>query len=199
MPDDSDKIRRLVDFKEKLMGKIQGLRNELDETQGTLDIVNSMLLEKGFKRVELSKEQTEKDVSLPRQETAALEPSHNHEAAAEVVPLKTSSGELLAILHIGDNSLHAFPAADKDFSVNTPPFSQFLVERVLAKMQERDNELARAGRLSSEKILSYSIAREGDLIQEISVENVDTDRLKELRSSIRWTLEKMYEKAKTQS
>jgi hypothetical protein len=72
------------------------------------------------------------------------------------------------------------------------------VERVLMKMQERDNELIRTGQLSPGRALSYSIVREGDLIREIFVKNVDLERMKELRSSIRWTLEKMYEKTKSQ-
>ena len=45
-------------------------------------------------------------------------------------------------------------------------------------------------------MLDYEIITEGDLLREIVIKNVDGDRLKELRSSIRWTLEKMYEKSK---
>jgi hypothetical protein len=66
-------------------------------------------------------------------------------------------------------------------------------------MQERDSELARAGQLSPDKILCYNIVREGDIIREIDIKNTDPERLKELKSSIRWTLEKMYEKMKTQN
>jgi hypothetical protein len=105
---------------------------------------------------------------------------------------------LLAELHMTENSLRALPAADKNFDVNTPPFNQFLIERVLVKMQERDSELVRAGQLPTDDALSYTIVREGDLIREICIRNVDQERLRELRSSIRWTLEKMHEKTKTQ-
>jgi hypothetical protein len=65
-------------------------------------------------------------------------------------------------------------------------------------MQERDSELVRAGQLAPEKIFCYNIVRDGDLIREIVVKNADPDRLRELKSSIRWTLEKMYEKMKSQ-
>jgi hypothetical protein len=90
------------------------------------------------------------------------------------------------------------PAEDKTFDINTPPFTQFLVERVLTKMQERDNELIRNGQLDPDRIFSYNIVREGDVIREIVIRNVDGDRLRELKSSIRWTLEKMHEKMKSQ-
>jgi hypothetical protein len=112
------------------------------------------------------------------------------------VPLKTASGELIAVLYLTDNSLRALPAADKSFDVNTPPFNQFLVERILMKMQERDNELIRNGLLAPDRALTYSIIKEEDILHEICVNNVDAERLRELKSSIRWTLEKMFEKTK---
>ena len=46
-------------------------------------------------------------------------------------------------------------------------------------------------------MFSYNIVREGEHIREIVIKNVDEERLKELKSSIRWTFEKMYEKMKS--
>ncbi|MGB9756437.1 MAG: hypothetical protein ACPLVJ_01470, partial [Candidatus Bathyarchaeales archaeon] len=69
---------------------------------------------------------------------------------------------------------------------------------VFAKMQEKDNELSRTGQLMPDKVFSYNIIKEGDIIREIIIEHVDQDRLRELKSSIRWTFEKMYEKMKIQ-
>jgi hypothetical protein len=68
---------------------------------------------------------------------------------------------------------------------------------VLAKMQEKDNELVRMGQLTTDKMFAYNIVREGDLLREIVIRNVDEERLRELKSSIRWTLEKMYEKTRS--
>jgi hypothetical protein len=51
--------------------------------------------------------------------------------------------------------------------------------------------------MSTDKMFSYNIVREQDLIREIVIKNVDDDRLKELKSSIRWTFEKMFEKMKS--
>ena len=93
--------------------------------------------------------------------------------------------------------LHVVLAKDKTFNVNTPPFKQFLVERVLMKMQEKDNELVTAGQLAPDKIFSYNIIQEEDEIHEIVIRNYNANRLRELKSSIRWTLEKMHEKTKS--
>jgi len=43
-------------------------------------------------------------------------------------------------------------------------------------------------------MFSFKITQEGDILKEIQAENISEDRLRELKSSIRWTLEKMYEK-----
>lgn len=196
---DAEKTKKIIALKQKLEKRVEELKSELKELQATLEAVNTILLEKGFKRAEISKASAETEIWPPK-EAPTTEPFAMQVPTADenVVPLTTVSGELLAILYIGENSLQVLPAEDKNFDVNTPPFTSFLVERVLAKMQEKDNELARAGQISSEKIFSYTITMEGDIIREIIIRNVDQERLRELKSSIRWTLEKMYEKLKSQ-
>jgi hypothetical protein len=125
-------------------------------------------------------------------------PVTSHPAEPErVIPLKTMNDEALAIIYVDEAALHVLPDERKKFSVSTPPFQPFLVERVLTKMQEKDNELVRTGQLMPNKMFAYNIVSEGDLIREIVLRNVDKERLKELKSSIRWTLEKMYEKTKS--
>jgi hypothetical protein len=77
-----------------------------------------------------------------------------------------------------------------------PPFTTFFVERVLAKMQEKDREDANKGQLAPENILSYTIKRDGDILKQITIKNLRQERSRELKSSLRWTLEKMFERMK---
>ena len=201
MSQDSENVKRLIDFKKRIEMRLQQLETELNEFKAMLDTVNSILLEKGFRRAEIGPQRdTGQVLSEEREETA--EPEHGTEAEVEpeiVNKLKSVKGEILADFHVDDGVLHIVPAEDKDFSISTPPFNQFFVQRVLLKMQERDSELARSGQLSPDKILCFDIVREGDLIREIVIRNFDSDRLKELKSSIRWTFEKMLEKTKSQA
>jgi uncharacterized coiled-coil protein SlyX len=200
MSQDSEKIKRLVSFKQKLEKRVEELESELKELQATLEALNFILLEKGFKRAEITKPSIEIEALVPKEEvTVEPSPPLPPTEYESVIPLKTVTGELLATLHVSEDSLKVVPAEDKSFNVNTPPFTPFLVERVFAKMQEKDNELARSGQIALEKIFCYNIVREGEVIREITIEHIDEDRLRELKSSIRWTLEKMYEKMKSQS
>jgi hypothetical protein len=200
MSEDSEKMKRLISFKKKLEDRVQELDSELKEVQTMLETVNSLLLEKGFRRIEIPKGTAK--IGEPPHEEQASTPSEPVPATASpesVIDLKTADGEPLAelLLNETEESLRVIPARDKNFNIGTPPFTQFLVERVLQKMQERDNELARIGQIAPEKILNYKIIQEDGIIHEIEIRNIDQDRLRELKSSIRWTLEKMHEKTKT--
>jgi len=191
-----------VEFKKKLEHRIEKLSSNLKDSEAVLEIVNSILLEKGFKRLEVTREPvaTKTPLSNERRSVEKPEPSLlESEVNLDALPLKTATGELLATLYVKGNSLKVVLAEDKRFNVNTPPFTHFLIERILLKMQERDAELVRAGQLAAEDIFSYNMVREGDAIREIDIRNTDPERLKELKSSIRWTLEKMYEKTRDQS
>ena len=140
--------------------------------------------------------QSQKKLFCPNPAAEAPKPETPNESET-VIPLKTMNEEPLALMYFEKQQIHVMPDESKKFSVNTPPFTNFLVEKVFAKMQEKDKELVRLGQLTTDKMFSYNIVREGDLIREIIIKNVDEERLKELKSSIRWTLEKMYEKMKS--
>lgn len=200
MSQDAEKMKALVAFKKKLEERVESLDSELKETQAMLDVVNSILLEKGFKRGDIKKVTGIPEEAAPPAQAAVAAEEKTAQRPAEpesVIPLKTVNEESLAIIYVEKQTLHILPDESKRFSVNTPPFNNFLVERVLAKMQEKDNELVRMGQLTPDKMFAYNIVREGDSLREIVIKNVDEERLRELKSSIRWTLEKMYEKMKS--
>jgi hypothetical protein len=214
---DSEKMRSLIAFKKRLEDQLEKLTAESKEVQAALDTVNDILLEKGFRRRDLKEipETTTptpipKEVVLPKAEPEAPKvviqraPEPSKIAAAQqvseletVIPLKTMAEEPLALIVFDKFGMHVLPDETKNFSVNTPPFNNFLVEKVFAKMQEKDLELVRTNQLTADKAFSFHVVREGELIREIVVRNVDDERLRELKSSIRWTFEKMYEKMKS--
>ena len=204
MAQESEKMKSMIAFKKRLEEQLDRLTAEVSEVQSTLDTVNQILLEKGFKRgdikeVPASPAPVPKEVVLPKHEPEPPKPAptQQHTEPESVIPLKTMADEPLAIMYFDKQSIHLLPDESKNFSVNTPPFTNFLVEKVFAKMQEKDKELVRLGQLPTEKMFSYNIVREGDLIREIVIKNADDERLKELKSSVRWTFEKMYEKMKS--
>jgi hypothetical protein len=183
----ADKLRKLADFRQRLEKRIEETSAELEELLGLLEFTDAILLEKGFKRAEAAKPAE----PMTKSAVPSVPPVAEYES---VVPLKTVTGDLLANLYTGKDSLRVILADNKRFNVNTPPFMQFLVERVFVKMQDKDRQTVASGELEPDKIFSFKILQDGDILKEIQVENISEDRLRELKSSIRWTLEKMYEK-----
>jgi len=200
MSEDADRMKRLITFKKRIEARIEDVEKEYKELQATLETVDSILLEKGFKHPQISVKAaaTETPQKGTEEESSIRESGRQTEEVAQSIGLlKSVTGEVLADMYVDGDTLHVVPAEEKGFNINTPPFNQFLLQRVLLKMQERDGELARSGQLDQSKILCFDIARDGDVIREIAIRNFDSDRLAELKSSIRWTLEKMYEKMKS--
>ncbi len=196
MLQEQERIKGIVALKQRLEKRLAKMESEAKELQATLETVNTILLEKGFKRGNIGDVEQQAMQVQPKIETAAPKATGYRGGEPDnVIPLKTLNEESLAIIYVEkDDSIHVLPDESKHFSVNTPPFGNFLVERVLAKMQDKDQELVRLGQLSPEKMFNYTVVREGEFIREIVIRNVDEERFKELKSSIRWTLDKMYEK-----
>jgi len=198
---EEDKIRKMAELRTALEKRVKDLQAELEQLRALLDFVNSALVEKGFRKPEIAKP------AVPARVTEELSPpsppsSVAAEAAqpflehAQPIPIKTATGELLANLYADEDSMRVVLAQDKQFTVDIPPFMAFLVERVLAKMQEKDREAAASGEIPPDKILSYEIMKDGDALRELTIKNIGPDRAREVKSTIRWTLEKMYEKIK---
>jgi hypothetical protein len=209
---DPERMKTLIAFKKRLENQLEALNVEMKETQTALDVVNTMLLEKGFKRGDLKEippPNLPKEVVLPKQEPIGqgsidIRPQTSKPTATvsaqdieNVFQLKTGNDETLALICFDKEVMHVLPDESKKFNAKTPPFQNFLLEKVLVKMKEKDMELVYNNQLEGNKAFTYDIIKEDDLIQEIVIHNVDDERLKELKSSIRWTLEKMYEKMKT--
>ena len=201
MSHESEKLKVLIGFKKRLEKKISDLELELQEMKIASEILNSILIEKGFKRGNMkaivpSPHKPETFKKAISSNIKPKSPVFHSKDPESVIPLKTKNGESLAIIYVNKEGLHVLLDETKKFDANVPPFSSFLVKRVFMKMKQKDEELAKSGVISSDKMFAYDIATEGELIREIVIKNVDENRLKDLRSSIEWTLEKMYEKTK---
>ncbi len=187
---EEEKIRKIAQLREMLEERARKLEVELEGMQTLLSFINELLLEKSFRRAE----EIAKPAAAEKAEEAPQPAPSPPEKRARTVPLKTGAGELLANLYVDGDLMRIVPAQDKKFNVKTPPFTAFLVERILGKMRQKDEELAREGRIMPEETLIFEIDKDEDVLQEIRIRNFRRQRERELRSATRWTLEKMYEK-----
>jgi hypothetical protein len=190
--EEREKIKKIAKLRAFLEKRVEDMETELDGLKTLLGLIDSTLLKESFKRAEVTK-----PIQTPqKQETPQPPPIKPPKRG---IPLKTVTGDVLAQIYTEKDLIQITLAEDKNFDINTPPFTSFFVERVLAKMQEKDREDAGKGKLDPEKIVSFDIKQDGNILREITIRNLRAERSRELKSSIRWTLEKMYERMKQQT
>jgi hypothetical protein len=185
--EDEEDARRLADLRKTLQERIGALENELDDLRTLLALLDKRLAQVSFKKARITE---------PSEEPPRVEFEYER-----VVPLKTATGILLAEMQIGHEDLRVIPANEVKLSRDVPPFESFMVKRIFEEMIKKDEDDEKKDKLSPDTRFSYEVRESEDgTIEEIRIKNYRTDRrLRELRTSLRWTLEKMYEKVYSQS
>jgi hypothetical protein len=194
--DEKEQIKKVAKLRANIEKKITELEAELDEQRTLLNLIDSTLVQQSFKRAEL-----QKPMPAQKAEPVSAKPVAKPQPVAtqrKGIPLKTITGDVLAEFVTEKNALHIVFPEDKKFDVTTPPFTSFFVERVLAKMHEKDKEDINSGKLDPDKVLSFDIKQNDNIMKEIIIKNLRPERSREIKSSIRWTLEKMYERMNQQ-
>lgn len=183
-----ESIRKLAEAKAYLEKRMADIQEEASKIKSILEVVDTSLAEKSFKKVELPPSKPQEPRSAP------IGPSQE-DILRQVVPLKTPEGMHLADMSQTDDELIITPAPGMKFDVASPPFRAFLIGRVLEPMRSRDNASVKVGELSPEKVLSYAVEQDENLVRALAVKNYgDERRLQELKNAIRWTLRRMYER-----
>jgi hypothetical protein len=186
--EDSD-LKRLAEMKAYLEKKISDSERETEQLKSFLQAVDSLLAEKSFRRVKIPAE-AQVTSTLETVESKGKQPS-------ELWPITTGEGKglHLADIQVTESELTVIPDSSIKYDVTSPPLRAFLIARVLDPMHVKDDESAKSGQLSADRVLVYEVADEGGALKALHVRNYgDQRRLMELRNAIRWTMRRMYEK-----
>lgn len=179
-------MKILADMKKELEKRIDELQKELDRTKLLLSLIDKALGEQSF--IPASELQKQVTPQAPTAEAVTVAPQPSEKE--EVIVSKT--GSELAKIYIGENTIRVVPSLEFDDGI--PPFKSFLISRVLDGMKSKDIE---SGKKESEA-LSYEVIKdEANNVKEIIIRNVDVNNeriMRELRNSIKWTLERIKER-----
>lgn len=180
--DEESKVRRLIELKEWVEKKLGELKAEVEGLQALSSILAELIAEKSFQ---------------PASTTVAAErePSEKVEPKVEGIPIRYSDGTLLATVHSEDGRIRVIFSEDVELREDIPPFRAFLVRKVLEPMTSRDLEAVSRGVIPPDEAFNYEIKVEDGVLKELILHNVrDSSRVRDFRSALRWTLERMYEK-----
>ena len=189
---DREEVQALLKSRERIERRINRLMAELKHLQFLLKLIDERIAAASFKPAEAL-------VAKAAPEAPPAQPPAPPSQAqlGEAYPLKASDGTLLATLYVKGDELRLVPSEELKFNVNTPPFQQFLIAKVLNRMAAKDKDDAAAGRIGPDEIFTYKVVQEGGVIREVIVRNVREERrMATLKNAFRWTLEKMYEKTR---
>ena len=178
---DDDTLERVVSLRTYMAKRAETLRIELDEVIDFLEALDNAIASMSFRR--------------PTIPDSVVETygDKREKHPPQIIPLKSKSGVLLADLVLNEKILRIILRIK--LNVSTPPFQSFMINRILNSMRSKDGERAEKGEISIEDALTYSVIVDGDDLKEVLIKNYGgSQRLREIRSAIRWTLEKMFEK-----
>ena len=188
-----DLVKSLADLKKYLEDRLSALTAEVENLKLLIKLVDEALARTSFKpasALEVAKEVVQQAPPPPAPQPRGLE--------TETLILASSKmgNKLLGKMYVGEGYLRIVPAPDLELNVNIPPFRQFLIEKVLEEMRKKDREAVERGEVKEGKALDYEVKTKGDVLTEIFVKNVvDERRIRELKNAVRWTFERMLEKA----
>jgi hypothetical protein len=180
----------LLQIRTNLEEKIKTLETEITDCETAIKKIDDFIVKQGFRKLTLNSPQAQK--SEDNLETSVEESLKDQQLQTSI---KSKNGTTLGVLVIEDNVLRFQPSKEFEFMVDSPPFQSFFIERVLANMRKVDEEQAAKGELEYQEVLSFEVSDENGVITSINISNIfDDRRLREIRSSLRWTLDKMYDK-----
>ncbi|MEX2750483.1 MAG: hypothetical protein Q6366_001225 [Candidatus Freyarchaeota archaeon] len=172
-------VEALADLKAYLEEEIEKRKEELERFKRFLGLVDELLMQESFK-------------------TAAevVESSGKKEGGEEAFQIVSKNGVLLGEMTISKNAISIKPNPEIEFNVKTPPFASFFMGKVLSGMLRADEELAKKKMLDEKNIIKFKVKAPNDILQEIVIRNYgDEKRVDEIKNTIRWTLEKIYQQA----
>jgi len=180
-----DEIKKVAETKLWIEERIKSLEREIEALRETLAVIDSFLLQKGFRPAEEIKQ------------VAEVKEEAKEVVGEEVTPLKAKDGRIIATAYISSKNVIVVPASSIKLKSSTPPFTSYLMGKKLPQMVEVDRAQVKSGMLKDDEVLKFSVEEDSEgVIKKITIENYRTkSRLKEILNLITWTFEKMLEKS----
>ena len=179
---EDEHVRRLAEARSYIARRIEELENEIKVLRLLLDLVNAALSRESFTRA-----------SELAPAAAAPRPGRDMGELVSELTISSRSGRELARFEVYERGVVIRPLIE--VPLDTPPFRSFFVAKILEGYRRKDEELVKAGRISEDEAFDYELDEEGGIVREIRVYNYrERRRLDELRSALRWTLNRVLER-----
>ncbi|MGD0805019.1 MAG: hypothetical protein ABSA11_13210 [Candidatus Bathyarchaeia archaeon] len=192
-------IRKLLKIRAELEERAEQLQIEVNDLKVAMVEIDEAIVQQGFRQPDTAFQPMKLD-DVKKEEPKTVEsslPEEKPEQHIDGSSIQAKDGTVLGRVQIIGDDILFTPREGLSFTMSTPPFQSFLIERVLANMRTTDEARASTGEITPEQVLGYSVEADGEVIKSVTVHNVGGERrLREIQSSLRWSLDKMYDKMK---
>ncbi len=183
--------KKLLGFRESMEERVNELEQEISNLKTAIEEIDRLIVNTGFRTFTASDTMVNLEKPVTRIETPQPEP----EESQDQLNITSKDGTILGTLRTEEHIMIFTPSEIFEFTIDVPPFRSFLIERVLENMRKTDQEKSTDGELDPSEILEYEVEEKDGKIISLKVTNYGGERrLREINSSLRWTIDKMYDK-----
>ncbi|MGN6628771.1 MAG: hypothetical protein ACTHKJ_02730 [Candidatus Nitrosocosmicus sp.] len=211
-----DDIKNAAEIREWLTKLISEKQTELERLQIMLSLIDSVLKQGSFKtaanlnlnKTSFSNEKSSNAYSENKKENANSSriPSSFQKTQNESSQVlenrqikRMRDNTLIAQFQISSDKIEIIPNDSINFTLDTPPFKSFFINRILDGMRNKDLDKVKQGQLSEIDILSFNIIQKDDndnILHKIEIKNYrDKDRVNEIFNTVAWVFTRMLEKS----
>ncbi|MGN6351563.1 MAG: hypothetical protein ACTHL3_08890 [Candidatus Nitrosocosmicus sp.] len=211
-----DDIKNAAEIREWLTKLISEKQNELERLQIMLSLIDSVLKQGSFKtaanlnlnKTSFSNEKSSNAYSENKKENtnSSRIPSSFQKTQNESSQVlenrqikRMRDNTLIAQFQISSDKIEIIPNDSINFTLDTPPFKSFFINRILDGMRNKDLDKVKQGQLSEIDILSFNIIQKDDndnILHKIEIKNYrDKDRVNEIFNTVAWVFTRMLEKS----
>jgi hypothetical protein len=186
-------VEHLAGLKSYLEKRLKDLEEKVILYRGYIQAIDSVLTRTSFKVA----------ADLLGESRPKIEEKEEEKAASKVTPSQRidltsrADGTRLGEMTTTSTSITIVPVENLKIQADSGTFNAFFIKKILNSMIDKDDELIKARKISSKEKMSYQVSKNSDgSVKQIVVSNYREDsRQKQILTTIRWTLEKVSQKA----
>jgi hypothetical protein len=185
-------VKKLIELKEWVDKRAAELKSEMGVLETLSLMLSAIIAEKSFQPASTlaAKEAISEQPQL-------VQPRQPQPEQPGGIPIRSSDGMLLATIYREDTRMRIVFSRELALKEDIQPFRAFLIKKVLEPITSQDLEAVSRGRIPPDRAFNYELKVEDGILRELILNNLyDPARIRDIQSAVRWTLERMYERAK---
>jgi hypothetical protein len=187
-------VERLADLKSYFERRLAVLESRAELYKGYIRAIDSVLTRASFK---LAADILKENQVAPGAKPVEGEVTKEAIGARKIDLVSRADGSKLGVVTVSKSSITITPVENVGVPVDSSTFNSFFVKKILSNMIQKDEEQVELGKLTGKDKMGYKVSKNSDgTLKELVISNYrDESRLKQITTTIRWTLEKVAQKS----